>query len=90
MASEPSKLKRMVDRLRGHGPAEDVEPDPNVATARPTGTGSSEAGDAAATTGTGATGEYVGRVTGHDEGFAGETGAEARTADDADEQGGRA
>lgn len=37
-----------------------------------------EDNDSAATTGTGRTGEYVGRVAGQDEGFAGETGAEVR------------
>ncbi|MBP2367918.1 hypothetical protein [Pseudonocardia parietis] len=80
-----SKLKRMVDRLFGGGPAEDVEPDPNVANSRPTGEGRSESGDAPSTTGTGATGGYVGQVAGHDEGFAGETGAEACGTPDGDD-----
>ncbi|MDN5914522.1 MAG: hypothetical protein L0I76_05350 [Pseudonocardia sp.] len=71
-------MKRMVGRLSGHGPAEDVEPNPKLANARATGGTRSESGDAASTTGTGATGEYVGQIAGHDEGSAGETGAEAR------------
>lgn len=82
----PSFLTRIIDRLRGRGPAEDVEPDPNLANARDTGGTASEAGDAPSTTGTGATGGYVGRVAGRDEGYAGETGAEARARDRADDR----
>ena len=80
-------LKRLLDRLRGRGPVEDVEPDPNLANTRATGGMPSQAGDAATTTGTGATGGYVGRIAGQDEGFAGETGAEARTDSDRTEPG---
>lgn len=76
--STPSLLTRIIDRLRGRGPAEDVEPDPNLANARDTGGTGSEAGDAPATTGTGVTGGYVGRIAGRDAGYAGQTGAEAR------------
>jgi hypothetical protein len=36
------------------------------------------------TTGPGGNGEFVGRVSGQDEGYAGETGAERRAADDDD------
>lgn len=61
-----------------HAPPEDVEPDPNLANSRKTGGADTQEADAAATTGTGATEEYVGRVAGQDEGFAEETGAEAR------------
>ncbi|MFP5070449.1 hypothetical protein ACLFMI_12375 [Pseudonocardia nantongensis] len=61
-----------------HGPPEDVEPDRNLANSRVTGGADTEEEDAAATTGTGATGEYVGRVAGEDQGFDEETGAEAR------------
>ncbi|MEJ8281687.1 hypothetical protein [Pseudonocardia spirodelae] len=85
-----SFLGRLADRLRGRTPAEDVEPDPHLASSRETGgLPGAEGGDAVATTGTGDSGEFVGRVAGRDEGFAGETGAEARaeagepTADDA-------
>ncbi|MFE7199589.1 hypothetical protein ACFU8R_04895 [Pseudonocardia alni] len=73
-----SFLGRLVDRLRGRGPAEDVEPDPNLANSRETGGLPREDGDSASTTGTGASGEFVGRVAGRDEGYAGRTGAEAR------------
>lgn len=69
-----SFLGRLVDRLRGRGPDEDVEPDPHLANSRETGGLPREDGDAASTTGTGASGEFVGR----DEGYAGRTGAEAR------------
>ena len=59
----------------------DVAADPQVATSRATGGGDNEADapDAASTTGTGDTGEYVGRVAGDDVGYAGETGAERRS-----------
>lgn len=71
-------LRRLRDRLQGSGPAEDVEPDPNLANSRVTGGVGEEIGDAGSTTGTGPSGEYVGRIAGRDEGFAGETGAEVR------------
>lgn len=65
---------------------EDETPfDENVANARPV----NEDGDpdvAGGTTGPGGNGEFVGRVSGQDEGYAGETGAERRAdADDADD-----
>jgi len=56
----------------------DVDTDDAVANARDTGGGEDTGGDSASTTGTGNTEEYVGRVAGQDEGYAGETGAEAR------------
>ncbi|ANY07672.1 hypothetical protein [Pseudonocardia sp. HH130630-07] len=80
-------VRRLVDRLRGDGPAEDVEPDPNLANARTTGGADTEHGDSATTTGTGHTGEYVGRVAGQDEGYAGTTGAEARAEETPDDPG---
>lgn len=58
----------------------DVDTDDAVANSRDTGGGDSDDGDAASTTGTGPTEEFVGRVAGQDEGYAGETGAEARAA----------
>ncbi|MER5671827.1 hypothetical protein [Pseudonocardia alni] len=73
-----SFLGRLVDRLRGRGPAEDVAPDPHLANSRETGGIPGKGGDAGSTTGTGESGEFVGRVAGLDEGYAGETGAEAR------------
>jgi hypothetical protein len=58
---------------------EDVEQDPAVASSRATGGGHEEhTGDAGSVTGTGDTDVFVGRVAGLDEGYAGETGAEAR------------
>lgn len=56
----------------------DVDTDEAVANARETGGSDEDGADAAGTTGTGQTEEYVGRVAGQDEGYAGETGAEAR------------
>jgi hypothetical protein len=63
---------------------EDVDRDDAVALSRATGGGESAAPDAATTTGTGESEEFVGRVAGQDVGYAGETGAERR----AREQGG--
>ncbi|MEQ3554295.1 hypothetical protein WIS52_27840 [Pseudonocardia nematodicida] len=70
-------LERWIGRFR-RPPVEDVEPDPNLANSRAIGGADTERGDSAATTGTGRSGEFVGRVAGRDEGYAGETGAEAR------------
>jgi hypothetical protein len=68
-----------------HGTSEpDVEADANVARTRETGgvRGDHPAeraeGDAATTTGTDESDEFVGRVAGQDLGYAGTTGAEAR------------
>ncbi len=57
---------------------DDVDTDDNVANSRATGGEPTEAGDAGSTTGTGTSEEFVGRTAGQDEGYAGETGAEAR------------
>ena len=57
----------------------DVDTDEALANARETGGGDHNEGDAEATTGTGQNEEFVGRVAGQDEGYAGETGAEARS-----------
>ncbi|ALL79547.1 hypothetical protein AD006_30525 (plasmid) [Pseudonocardia sp. EC080610-09] len=78
-------LRRLRNRLRDHGPAQGVEPDPNLTNSRVTGGVGSDIGDAGPTTGTGPTGEYVGRIAGRDEGFAGETGAEVRAEGGPDE-----
>jgi len=59
---------------------EDVDPDDAQALSRATGGGESQAPDAASTTGTGDSGEFVGRVAGQDVGYAEETGAERRAA----------
>jgi hypothetical protein len=64
---------------------EDVDRDDAVALSRATGGGPSDQPDgetdAEATTGTGAAGTFVGRVAGQDLGYAGETGAERRAAE---------
>ncbi|MCW2683768.1 MAG: hypothetical protein JWP33_1681 [Blastococcus sp.] len=60
---------------------EDVERDDAQALSRAIGGGPSEEPDAAATTGTGESEEFVGRVAGQDVGYAGETGAERRAAE---------
>jgi hypothetical protein len=68
-----------------HGSSEpDVEVDPQLARTRETGgvtdghPADRTEGDAPGTTGTGTAEEFVGRATGRDQGYAGETGAEAR------------
>jgi hypothetical protein len=58
---------------------DDVETDRRVANSRATGGGDNSDGDAESTTGTGRSEEFVGRAAGQDEGYAGETGAEARS-----------
>jgi hypothetical protein len=58
---------------------DDVEIDRQVVNSRATGGGQRSGGDAESTTGTGTSAEFVGRTAGQDEGFAGETGAEARS-----------
>jgi hypothetical protein len=60
---------------------DDVDRDDAVALSRATGGGNSDAPDAESTTGTGESGTFVGRVTGQDVGYAGETGAERRAAE---------
>ena len=57
----------------------DVETDRGVANSRATGGGDMAGGDAESTTGTGISEEFVGRAGGQDEGYADETGAEARS-----------
>jgi hypothetical protein len=73
----------MFDRLRSlfnRPPTaeDDVEPDTHVARTRETGGEAADGGDRASTTGTGPSEEFVGRVSGQDVGYAGETGAERR------------
>ena len=62
----------------------DVDPDDAQALSRATGGGESDEPDAGATTGTGESGTFVGRVSGQDVGYAGETGAERRAAEQDD------
>jgi hypothetical protein len=72
-----SFLRRVFAPSR-HPREADVELDPGVANSRATGGAPHQDGDSGGTTGTGESGEFVGRVAGQDEGYAGETGAEAR------------
>ncbi len=60
----------------------DVDRDDTQALSRATGGGDSVAPDAAGTTGTGDSDAFVGRVSGQDVGYAGETGAERRAAEE--------
>ncbi len=65
------------------GAESDVPDDEAEATGRPTGGDpNTEGGDSEATTGSGESGVFVGRTAGQDEGYAGQTGAEARGADE--------
>jgi hypothetical protein len=66
-------MKRLFDT------EDDVDTDDKLANSRATGGGPDTGGDAGTTTGTGESEEFVGRVGGQDEGYAGETGAEARS-----------
>ncbi len=59
---------------------DDVDRDDAQALSRATGGGESDAPDADGTTGTGDSGTFVGRTSGQDVGYAGETGAERRAA----------
>ena len=60
---------------------DDVDRDDSQALSRATGGGDSDEPDADGTTGTGETETFVGRVSGQDVGYAGETGAERRAAE---------
>ena len=59
---------------------EDVDPDDAQALSRATGGVPSDQPDAGSTTGTDESETFVGRVTGQDVGYSGETGAERRQA----------
>ncbi len=65
-------MERTFDR------EDDVDTDSQLANSRPTGGDPGDGGDSATTPGTGSNEEFVGRTAGQDEGYAGETGAEAR------------
>ncbi len=60
---------------------DDVDQDDAQALSRATGGSESDAPDAESTTGTGESETFVGRVAGQDVGYAGETGAERRQAE---------
>ena len=67
------------DPVAGEPSEQDVGQDPGVASSRATGGAHEEhTGDQGSITGTGDTDVFVGRAAGLDEGYAGETGAEAR------------
>lgn len=72
-----------IDNPNDRIPTErDVDTDDAVAQSRATGGDpDADGADATSTTGTGDSGEFVGRVSGQDEGYAGMTGAEARAID---------
>jgi hypothetical protein len=73
------RLRRLFGRRRPVPDGEsDVAADPYLARSRATGGRPTDAEDRGATTGTGDSEEFVGRVAGQDEGFAGDTGAERR------------
>jgi hypothetical protein len=73
--------------LRPSAGEDDVAGDGHLAESRATGGLDGDTGDAASTTGTGASGEFVGRISGQDDGAERRSGAEARAfgADDRDE-----
>ena len=64
---------------------DDVDRDDAEALSRASGGGASDDSDAASTTGVGDSGEFVGRVAGQDVGYAEETGAERRAAEQQDD-----
>ncbi|TFV56658.1 hypothetical protein E4P41_15485 [Geodermatophilus sp. DF01-2] len=64
---------------------DDVDRDDAEALTRATGGGDTDGPDAASTTGTGDSDEFVGRVAGQDAGDAGETGAERRAGEQQEE-----
>jgi hypothetical protein len=87
-ATAPSCDRRLPVRLAGSRTPmdnsskdreDDVATDDALANSRDTGGGDSQDGDAGSTTGTGHSEEFVGRTAGQDLGYAGETGAEARS-----------
>ena len=65
---------------RGDEREDDVGRDDAQALTRATGGGPGGQPDSGSTTGTGDSGTFVGRVSGQDVGYAGETGAERRAA----------
>lgn len=89
-------LTRVLRRIRGDDGSlgrpvaaqrteQDVGDDPGVAGSRPAGGGHTRhAGDSGSVTGTAETDVFVGRTAGVDEGYSGETGAEARRAERTD------
>ncbi len=71
------KLKDSLG-LRPRQGEDDVTGDDHLAESRATGGAAGDAGDAASTTGTGVSGDFVGRAAGQDDGAERTSGAEAR------------
>ncbi len=71
------KLKQMLGHRPDQG-EDDVAGDGHLTESRATGGLAGDGGDAASTTGTSASGEFVGRVSGQDDGAERISGAEAR------------
>jgi hypothetical protein len=71
------KLRDKLGRRPTAGES-DVAGDDHLAESRATGSDTGATGDAASTTGTGASGEFVGRISGQDDGAERISGAEAR------------
>jgi hypothetical protein len=73
-------FERLRDKLGLHAAAgeSDVAGDDHLAESRSTGGLDGDTGDAASTTGTGASEEFVGRISGQDDGAERISGAEAR------------
>lgn len=90
-STESSQPIGSKDDDRGIETEQDVPVDEATAASRATGGDDDETGgDSESTTGTGESGEFVGRVSGQDEGYAGLTGAEARAMPESDEGSGAA
>ncbi|RZQ61072.1 hypothetical protein [Amycolatopsis suaedae] len=77
-----SWLRKLMGRPASADAESDVATDPANAGSRVSGGDTGRrGGDAESTTGPGPNDTHVGRVAGQDEGFAGDTGAEARSRD---------
>jgi hypothetical protein len=83
-ASDTATGGRTTVRTDPRPGEDDVDRDDAEALTRATGGGESDDPDAASTTGAGGSGEFVGRVAGQDVGYAEETGAERRAAEQQD------
>lgn len=86
VAGYPVDVRRLLEKLRSFFRRDarprsegDAPLDPATATSRATGGAQDRDGSDATTTGPGQNETFVGRVSGQDEGYAGETGAERRS-----------
>ncbi|MBA2553660.1 MAG: hypothetical protein H0V10_08200 [Geodermatophilaceae bacterium] len=81
MSSDSASAAEDTTRDAAEDREADVDEDEALANSRETGGDpDADGADAGSTTGTGESQEFVGRVSGQDAGYAGETGAEARAA----------